>query len=228
MSRAKIFGTLTLLSLSLFVFFTFLVKKRSLVPFDFDTTVRLQNHIPTRLDVFFSFFSLLGSFEVFTIVLVLLFVVTRKLAGIAILAFFAVAHVIELAGKIFLTHPGPPFMFFRYDLGFFFPSTYVQTGSSYPSGHSMRTVFVGMLFFYLILTSRKMSPVVKTMLGLAIVLFVGVMLVSRVSLGEHWTTDVVGGSLLGAAFAFLSFPLLDKKISIGGMVSRRAQKRSSG
>ena len=40
--------------------------------------------------------------------------------------------------------------------------------------------------------------------------FCFVVLISRISLGEHWTTDVIGGGLLGASFAFLSQVFLMK------------------
>jgi len=41
-----------------------------------------------------------------------------------------------------------------------------------------------------------------------LVAFNGVMLMSRVSLGEHWTSDVVGGAILGTSAAFFSFLFL--------------------
>lgn len=192
----------------LFAVFSFVVKKRLLVGLDFDTTVRIQGRIPLSFDEFLSFFSIMGSFEITIILLILFLVIKRKIAGVILIAFFGFAHVIELAGKYYLKHPGPPFMFFRYNLDFLFPTSYVQTGSSYPSGHSMRTVYLAVLFIYFIATHNKFPPIVRFLMCSFIVGFVGIMLVSRVSLGEHWSTDVIGGSILGVAFAFFSIAVL--------------------
>jgi len=192
----------------LFAVFSFLVKKRFLVGLDFDTTVKIQDRIPLSYDETLSFFSILGSFEITIVILILFLLLKRRIAGALLIGFFGFAHVIELAGKLFLKHPGPPFLFFRYNLDFLFPTSYVQTGSSYPSGHSMRTVYLAILFLYFIATHKKFPPIVRFLMCSLIVGFVGIMLISRVSLGEHWSTDVVGGSLLGVAFAFFSIAVL--------------------
>src|SRR5436305_723755 len=113
----------------LFVIFTLIVKKHSLDHFDFNTTVRLQNHIPRRFDGLFSLLSLIGSVEVLGVVLIIFLIIRKKLQGIILLALFAGGHLVEIVGKAFLHHPGPPFLFFRYNLGLLFPSAYVQPGS---------------------------------------------------------------------------------------------------
>ena len=63
--------------------------------------------------------------------------------------------VVEILGKSFLHHPPPPFMFFRYDLGFQFPTSYVQTGNSYPSGHAMRMVFLLIVGSFILFHMKK-------------------------------------------------------------------------
>lgn len=199
------------LSFTFFVFFvgfTVIVKSKIFDSFDFNTTVRLQNHIPIKFDPYFSFLSLIGSAEVLSIFLLILAIFQKNIRAFFIFIPFIGAHVIEIIGKGFFHHPGPPFMFFRYDLGFLFPSSYITTGSSYPSGHSLRIMFVSVILTYLI-SKTKIKSFSKFILYLSVAVFTGLMLVSRVSLGEHWTTDVIAGAFLGISTGFFSLIFLN-------------------
>ena len=68
---------------------------------------------------------------------------------------------------------------------------------SFPSGHTLHyTVFYGFLIFVVITNFRPSWPRAGAIILLAIpIALIGL---SRVYLGEHWVTDVVGGYLIGA------------------------------
>jgi len=196
-----------------FAIFTLLVRARLFVNWDLATTVRLEDHMPEVFDTPFSIFSVIGSAEVISLFLLPIFLI-YKWRSLVIYLTYGVGLFIEVVGKTFLTHPGPPHMFFRNDIDFRFPSSYIETAHSYPSGHSYRSIFIVSVWVLALLASSK-SKNTKIILTLCALLFCGIMLISRVSLGEHWTTDVIGGTLLGLGFALFSsaVTLTSKKIA---------------
>lgn len=187
----------------LFVFFSYLVHKDIFTQFDFDTTVRLQDNISRRFDAPFSLLSDIGNFEVVTIILLLILLIRRKLRGVFVLFLYGMLHVFELFGKIFVEHLPPPHFMLRTESILELPRFYVRQEYSYPSGHSGRAVFLGILLTIFLLKGKKLTASRLVIAGV-ITLYDVAMLISRVYLGEHWSSDVLGGSLLGLGLGIIA------------------------
>lgn len=82
-----------------------------------------------------------------------------------------------------------------------------QAGLSYPSGHTMvsTTMFLTFAYIYSIGKSQRKKKYAYT-LAIIYILLMGI---SRISLGVHWPTDIIGGILGGYIF----FELVILKIS---------------
>ena len=193
-----------------FTYFSYTVAKERWQKIDFDTTVKLQDHLSRRFDGIFSYFSLLGSAEV-TIGACLLFsflsLLKRQWLGILGWLMIIPVSLGEIFGKLVLFHPGPPVFFHRSLLPTSLPSFYIHTDFSYPSGHMARTIFITtILICMVIFSSRKIIP--KFFIFCSLAALVILMGLTRVYLGEHWLSDVLGGGLLGAGVGLFAAILI--------------------
>jgi membrane-associated phospholipid phosphatase len=99
----------------------------------------------------------------------------------------AIIVALEAVAKLVVAQPLPPHDVQR-DLGLF-PGVVVPFAHSFPSGHVARDAFLLLI----------VHGWPRVAVGLALTLVA----VSRVYIGQHWPSDVVGGLLLGAAVAWV-------------------------
>ncbi|MCJ7936297.1 MAG: phosphatase PAP2 family protein [Chryseobacterium sp.] len=104
--------------------------------------------------------------------------------------------VLGLGLKILINRPRPP-----KDLVVLLEETKYQ---SFPSGHVLfYTVFFGTLIL-IILYFQKMKSPIKIVLTSICLLMIFLGAVSRVYLGAHWFTDVLGGFILGIFYVLIT------------------------
>lgn len=84
-----------------------------------------------------------------------------------------------------------------------------QGGLSYPSGHTMVSTTMFLTFAYLY--SKGKSKTKKKNAYTGAVIYILLMGISRISLGVHWPTDIIGGLLGGYIFYDLIILKISKK-----------------
>ena len=79
---------------------------------------------------------------------------------------------------------------------------FAVTGLSFPSGHATSSAVVYLSLGVLLASTRTRLTERAYILG-TVALVAGLVGISRITLGVHWATDVLGGWVIGAAWAML-------------------------
>lgn len=217
MIRRAIFIVLSFALLFSFALYSKFVDSDVVARIDFDVTVKLQERIDTSTRLRFtraigevmeaSTFFASPVFSVGAIGLITLIGLVKekkwkkKIRILAIPILFALLVVGEMYGKSVVHHPAPPFFMIKNPTTIF-PKYYINDEFSYPSGHVARAVFIAVLVLrirYYVLRKNKRLWILA---GLSI--YVGLVSLSRIYLGHHWLSDVIGGVILGGALGFFT------------------------
>lgn len=85
-----------------------------------------------------------------------------------------------------------------------------ETGYSFPSGHAMGSItFYGFIIF--LLSKSKINKYLKIFLSIIIGLTIILIGISRIYVGVHYPSDIIGGFLLGYIILISSIEFLTKK-----------------
>lgn len=130
-----------------------------------------------------------------------LFIVIRnKKIGISILSNLAIVTVLNQLIKRILQRPRPT----EYRI-------IEETGYSFPSGHSMVSMAFYGYFIYLIYKYVK-NKYVKWISIILLSLLICLIGISRIYLGVHYTSDVLGGFLISISYLIIYISVANKFI----------------
>lgn len=206
--------------LFLFVTLSGLVHTGVLQSLDNYTSLFLQNNISSDLALFLSTIGLLGSFEITFIIAIfyLIYLSAKGKKGFWLIFFIFIILIVEAFTKILINQKPPAEFFSKYyiqpPLASFnlkelilaiFPL--FKLYGSFPSGHMARTTFISAIIFLPMIKTwlkdykkRTVPVITSTVIFISVLTLMGV---SKIYLGEHWLSDVVGGFLLGGSLALL-------------------------
>ena len=149
---------------------------------------------------FFKFITFLGSqYILILIALLSIILIKNKKVPIAITINLVISAILNVLLKHVINRPRPE--------GYRIVD---ETGYSFPSGHSMISMAFYGLILYIILKNcknKKLRNILCSMLAILIVL-IGF---SRVYLGVHYASDVIGGFVVSIAYLIL-FTTITKPI----------------
>ena len=140
----------------------------------------------------FKGFSFLGT-EIFIILFCLLFIILKKSRGVVITIIIFASTLLNQALKLIVGRPRPSIN-----------PLAIEKSFSFPSGHTMIMIVMGGILLYL-LWQGKGSKIKKTILTIIIVLIALTVMFSRIYLGVHYFSDIIGGITSGLLFLFISY-----------------------
>ncbi|HCQ54932.1 MAG TPA: hypothetical protein DIU30_01105 [Clostridiales bacterium] len=139
-----------------------------------------------------------GAIFVISLTTILFFVIKDKKIGISIITNLGIVTILNQIIKFIMQRPRPTE--FR---------IIEETGYSFPSGHSMVSLaFYGYLI-YLIYKYVNNKHLKRTLIIILSVL-ICIIGVSRIYLGVHYTSDVLGGFLISFAYLIIYIELVNK------------------
>ena len=184
-----------------FLLWAALVASRVLAAFDLQATRLLQQWGTAWLDWMLFAFTLIGSVESTGAIVCGLglwqWARGERRVAAGLWAAFIVMTLLEAACKLWLPQPHVPAAYDRNPwgaIGFI----HVRLPYAFPSGHTLRSVF---LFGYLDawLTRGEPRQAWRLTSHTCCVALILLVCVSRIYLGDHWASDVIGGALLACA-----------------------------
>ena len=141
-----------------------------------------------------------GATCLITITILLLILIKNKKIGLITLTNLVLITILNQMLKIILKRPRPTeFIIIN------------EKGYSFPSGHSMISMAFYGLLIYLIYKKIK-NKYLKATLIIILLLLILAIGISRIYLGVHYVSDVIGGFLISISYLIVYIKLIKKKL----------------
>lgn len=183
--------TIAIITLIIFTYIAINVFKKEIFTWDTSIYNYLMQKRNIKLNELVILFTELGGAIVITIITILLLIFTKKENKKMILINVIFITLLNQILKIIFMRPRPEIM-----------RLIDENGYSFPSGHSMvSTAFYGLLI-YLIYKNVK-NKYLKWFGCIALSLIILGICLSRIYLGVHYASDVVGGLVFSIAYLII-------------------------
>jgi len=187
----------------LFVILTILVKTNLIEAFDNYFYSLITFKINDSFTNIYKVITFLGSTEfivfLFLFFLILFIILKRKNTGLIISGVLIISTIINNLIKIIIMRARPEVL------------TFVEEHSySFPSGHTMASVSMYGILLYLVLKS-KMNSKLKILLSSILSMLPIFVALSRVYLGAHFMSDVIGAFIVSITLLLIETYYIDKK-----------------
>ena len=191
------------LCLILFGLLSYFAHKLPYFPGDVSASLWLQSiDIPFIKPIMEGVSSLPAAVTIIAVLAVVLWILRRRLEAVFIASLFSTAMLASWLLKLAIGRPRPS--------GELVQLLSESWGLSFPSGHATcAAVFCGFLFYLAPRLVRQ--PVVTGVLRAILTIVILLIGASRIYLGVHWTSDVVGGLFLSGLLLYPAIVLYNKR-----------------
>ena len=191
------------LCLILFGLLSYFAHKLPYFPGDVSASLWLQSiDIPFIKPIMQGVSSLPAAVTIIALLAVVLWILRRRLEAVFIASLFSTGMLVSWLLKLVIGRPRPS--------GELVQLLGESWGLSFPSGHATcAAVFCGFLFYLAPRLVRQ--PVVTGVLRAILTIVILLIGVSRIYLGVHWTSDVVGGLFLSGLLLYPAIVLYNKR-----------------
>lgn len=146
-----------------------------------------------------TFISHLGSATILILICIILYILLKdKKMALIIMLNLAIVYLLNVIIKMIIARPRPDILRLVY-----------ETGYSFPSGHAM--VATGFYGFLIYIANKKIkNKALRRCITFLLTLLIFLIGISRIYLGVHYATDIIGAFIIGIIYLVIFINILKK------------------